>query len=56
MRLSAKPRHKLTVNLDSKDPWLQMRENTSLNHLHPSSDPITPKFVTHAIKESLELG
>ncbi|MEM7757336.1 MAG: hypothetical protein AAF298_04285 [Cyanobacteria bacterium P01_A01_bin.40] len=56
VRLSAKPRHKLTVNLNSKDPWLQMRANIRFHHLHPCSAPITPKFVVHAIKKSLELG
>lgn len=56
VRLSAKPRNKLIINLDSEDSWLQKRENISIHSLHPCSAPITPKFVTHAIKESLALG
>ncbi|MEM7595296.1 MAG: hypothetical protein AAF383_28010 [Cyanobacteria bacterium P01_A01_bin.83] len=56
VRLSTKPRNKLIINLDSEDPWLQMRENISTHNLHPCSAPITPKFVTYAVKESLALG
>ena len=56
IRLTSKPRSKLLIDIDCKDPWLQNIENIRYHHLHPCSSPITPKFVANAIKASLKIG
>ena len=56
IRLTTKPRSKLLIDIDCEDPWLQNIDNTRYHHLHSCSSPITPKFVSNAIKASIKLG